>query len=99
VVLFFCSSLGFFFVFCKACLQSFKPQVTYLFRPAVCAQMLQQGMDVDSADYDGRTALMLACVKGHREVAVLLLGAGADPMRRSVCLSARLPVFSDVQLG
>lgn len=38
--------------------------------------MLQQGFHPDSADYDGRTALMLACVRGHRDVVDLLLGAG-----------------------
>jgi ankyrin repeat protein len=27
--------------------------------------MLQQGFSPDTPDYDGRTALMLACVKGH----------------------------------
>lgn len=31
-------------------------------------QMLQQGFAPDSADYDGRRALMLAAVKGHSEV-------------------------------
>lgn len=29
-------------------------------------QMLQQGFGPDSADYDNRTALMLACVQGHQ---------------------------------
>ena len=42
------------------------------------AQMLQQGFHPDSADYDNRTALMLAAVKGHCDVAVALLSAGAD---------------------
>ena len=41
--------------------------------------MLQQGFAPDSSDYDGRTALMLASGKGHREVALMLLGANADP--------------------
>ena len=32
-----------------------------------CAvQMLHQGQDVNASDYDGRTALMLACMKGHK---------------------------------
>ena len=44
------------------------------------AQMLQQGFAPDSADYDGRTALMLAAVKGHADVAVALISAGADVM-------------------
>lgn len=38
--------------------------------------MLQQGFNPDSSDYDGRTALMLACVRGHRDVVDLLLSAG-----------------------
>ncbi|BDA49938.1 probable potassium channel AKT2 [Coccomyxa sp. Obi] len=41
-------------------------------------QMLHQGFAPDSADYDGRTALMLASVKGHADVAVALISAGAD---------------------
>ena len=44
------------------------------------AQMLQQGFAPDSADYDGRTALMLAAAKGHADVAVALISAGADVM-------------------
>jgi ankyrin repeat protein len=40
--------------------------------------MLQQGFNPDSADYDGRTALMLACVRGHRDVVDLLLSAGEE---------------------
>ena len=43
-------------------------------------QMLQQGFAPDSADYDGRTALMLAAAKGHADVAVALISAGADVM-------------------
>ena len=31
-------------------------------------QMIQHGCEADKADYDGRTALELACVKGHVEV-------------------------------
>ncbi|KAI7843592.1 hypothetical protein COHA_002834 [Chlorella ohadii] len=41
-------------------------------------QMLQQGCPADSADYDARTALELACVKGHAGVVDLLLAAGAN---------------------
>ena len=48
----------------------------------LCLQMLQQGFAPDSADYDGRTALMLAAVKGHADVAVALISAGADVMVR-----------------
>jgi ankyrin repeat protein len=38
--------------------------------------MLQQGFNPDMPDYDGRTALMLAAVKGHADVVDLLLLAG-----------------------
>ena len=31
-------------------------------------QILHQGQDPDAKDYDGRTALMVACAKGHRQV-------------------------------
>lgn len=41
-------------------------------------QMLQQGFDSKQADYDGRTALMLAAAKGHCNVARLLLAAHSD---------------------
>lgn len=41
-------------------------------------QMLQQGFDSKQADYDGRTALMLAAAKGHANVARLLLAAHSD---------------------
>lgn len=44
--------------------------------------MLQQGFDANATDYDSRTALMLACVKGHSEVVSTLLAAGADPSKR-----------------
>jgi uncharacterized protein len=43
------------------------------------AQMLRQGFSADTADYDGRTALMLACVKGHMDVIDMLLHADCDP--------------------
>ena len=35
------------------------------------------GTDVNQADEDGETALMWASRKGHRDVAELLVGAGA----------------------
>jgi ankyrin repeat protein len=38
--------------------------------------MMQQGFNPDSVDYDGRTALMLACARGHPDVVALLLQAG-----------------------
>lgn len=45
-----------------------------------CVQMLQhEGQPPDSSNFEGRTALMLAAMHGHRDVALALLGAGADP--------------------
>ena len=41
--------------------------------------MLNQNFNANAADYDGRTALMLASAKGHGEVVALLLGSRADP--------------------
>ena len=41
--------------------------------------LLSAGADVDDAGPDGVTALMLALVKRHDELALLLLAAGADP--------------------
>jgi len=48
--------------------------------------LLEAGTDVDSADVNGLTALMIACIQGHAECARLLLEAGADlptPIRRA----------------
>lgn len=45
-------------------------------------QMLQNGFDPNKSDYDKRTALMLACVEGHKDVVNTLLGAGADVTAR-----------------
>ncbi|CAL5221935.1 g4209 [Coccomyxa viridis] len=64
-------------------------------------QMLQQGFAADSADYDGRTALMLASVKGHADVAVALISAGADVMlrdnlKRNPLLEACVAGHSDI---
>ena len=43
------------------------------------AQMLQlEGQPADTSDFEGRSALMLACMAGHRDIALALLGAGAD---------------------
>ena len=43
-------------------------------------QMLQyEGHAPDSCNYEGRTALILAAMHGHREIALALLGSGADP--------------------
>ena len=52
---------------------------TAMSKPAVPAvQMIQYGFDVNKADYDNRTALMLAVVGGHSAAVNTLLGAGAD---------------------
>ncbi len=45
----------------------------------VLAQMLRQGFDVDTCDYDGRTGLMLASAHGNLEIVHSLLAAGAEP--------------------
>ena len=41
--------------------------------------MLQKGFVVDSTDYNGRTGLMLAAVRGHSAMVKVLLGAKAQP--------------------
>lgn len=56
----------------------FQPQQPPL---AFCMLLDQPGcllLCPSSADYDGRSALMLACVKGFTETAALLLSAGAQ---------------------
>ncbi|GAX74508.1 hypothetical protein CEUSTIGMA_g1957.t1 [Chlamydomonas eustigma] len=45
-------------------------------------EMLLLGCPPNSADYDGRCALELACVKGHVNVVKLLLASGANPSQR-----------------
>lgn len=45
-------------------------------------EMIQQGCPPNSADYDGRCALELACAKGHTECVALLLAAGADATQK-----------------
>lgn len=55
--------------------------------------MLQQGCDVNSCDYDGRTGLMLAASKGFTDAVKQLLVAGAtvnamDNMGGSAILEA-----------
>ena len=42
-------------------------------------QMLRQGFNVDTCDYDGRTGLMLASAHGNLEIVHSLLAAGAEP--------------------
>jgi len=43
---------------------------------------LHRGIDVNAADEKGRSALILAALKGHEEICRLLLAAGADPTHR-----------------
>jgi len=45
--------------------------------PAVC-ELLERGVDIDSRDRYGQTALMLAAHAGHREVVETLIAHGAD---------------------
>ena len=52
--------------------------ITTRLRLAAALQMVQYGFDVNKADYDNRTALMLAIVGGHSAAVNTLLGAGAD---------------------
>lgn len=43
------------------------------------SQLLDEGGDVDSADYDGRSSLHLAASEGQLEAVKLLLARGAKP--------------------
>lgn len=52
-------------------------------RPAVMKQLLALGADVDVADVDGFTPLILASANGHLEVVVQLLGANASALTLS----------------
>lgn len=54
-----------------------EPTTRYLVGWGV-TQMLQQGYEVSSCDYDGRTGAMLAAAAGHTAVMRLLLAARAD---------------------
>ena len=49
--------------------------------------LLQRGLPVNTADYDGRTTLHLAALEGNVKVLEVLLQNGADPMvrDRSAC--------------
>ena len=59
---------------------SAKPGRRSIYGVSLCSvQMLRQGFDVDTCDYDGRTGLMLACAHGNLEIVHSLLAAGAEP--------------------
>lgn len=47
------------------------------------AALLNQGVDPDSADPEGNTALMIASRMGHKEVVLVLIGHKAHVARRS----------------
>jgi len=59
-------------VFREACLEGKTEQVE---------KFIQNGMDVQSIDQDGRSGLMLACFNGHIEVARKLLAEGSEVNR------------------
>ncbi len=48
---------------------------------AAVRSLLAQGVEVNSTDADGRTALMLAARRGDAALIRSLLSAGADPRR------------------
>lgn len=45
--------------------------------------LVQHGVDVDSVDASGNTALMLAASRGKLDITLALLKAGADPLRHN----------------
>ncbi len=53
--------------------------------------LLQRGLLINTADYDGRTTLHLAALEGNVKVLELLLQEGADPNVRD--RSATIPAF------
>ena len=50
---------------------------------------LQQGLNVDTADQYGNTALMMACARTQKETCKILLEAGASRTTRTITASAR----------
>ncbi len=68
--------------------------------PLQVRQMLVGGQSPDTADYDTRTGLMLACHEGHEAVVRMLLTGGADPMVKVRAVAACcLCVFSCLHLS
>ena len=49
----------------------------------IVAELLYQGMDPDTADAEGNTALMIASRLGHKDLVVVLIGRKAQVGRRS----------------
>jgi len=45
-------------------------------------RLLARGVDINRADYDGRTALHLAASEGHVNAVTFLIGRGADASMR-----------------
>lgn len=64
--------------------------------------LLQRGLLINTADYDGRTTLHLAALEGNVKVLELLLQEGADPNVRdrhvlhSKPLPSSCPLFSHI---
>jgi len=61
----------------ELCQAAFANQKSYLF-----SLVVHCGITVDAADYDLRTALMLACAEGNSEVAITLVQHKADIERK-----------------
>lgn len=49
------------------------------------SHLIEQGIEVNTIDTNGLTALDIACYKGHKESVSILLNAGADINRLSPC--------------
>ena len=43
--------------------------------------LFEDGMSIDQEDFEGRTALMMSCAKGKKDVVEMLLRRGADVNR------------------
>ena len=55
--------------------------------------LLQRGLLINTADYDGRTTLHLAALEGNVKVLELLLQEGADPNVRDRYTSFMSPMY------